>query len=72
MIQEDFSHLRFIYSRSSTEITIKTIKQFTMTIYRHGNMIEHEQFSEFFESHVLPVIFHVLPRGKMIQLITHF
>ena len=35
-------------------------------------MIEHEQFSEFSESHLLPFLFHVLPRGKMIQLTTHF
>ena len=31
-------------------------------------MIEHEQFSEFSESHLLPFMFYVLPRGKMIQL----
>ena len=30
MIQWDFSHLRFKYSRRSTEITINTIKQFIM------------------------------------------
>ena len=41
-------------------------------IYRHGNMIEHEQFSEFSESHLLPFMFCNLPRGKMIQLTTHF
>ena len=35
-------------------------------------MIEHEQFSEFTESHLLPFMFHVLPRGKMIQLTTLF
>ena len=41
-------------------------------IYRHGNMIEHEQFSDFSESHLLPFMFYVLPRGKMIQLTTNF
>ena len=30
IIQYDFSHLRFKYSRRSTEITINTIKQFIM------------------------------------------
>ena len=35
-------------------------------------MIEHEQFSEFSESHLLPLMFHVLRQGKMIQLTTHF
>ena len=35
-------------------------------------MIEHEQFSEFSESHLLPFMFYVLPRGKMIQFTTHF
>ena len=31
----------------------------------------HEQFSEFSESHLLPIMFYVLPRSKMIQLTTH-
>ena len=35
-------------------------------------MTEHEQFSEFSESHLLPFMFQVLPRGKMIQLTTHY
>ena len=35
-------------------------------------MIEHEQFSEFSESHVLLFMFHVLLQGKMIQLNTDF
>ena len=41
-------------------------------IYRHENMIEHEQFSIFYESHLLPFMLYVLPRGKMIQLTTIF
>ena len=35
-------------------------------------MIEQEQFSEFSESHLLPIMSYVLPQGKMIQLITRF
>ena len=35
-------------------------------------MIEHEQFSEFSESHLLPSMFDVLPRGKTIQLTSIF
>ena len=45
MIQKDFYHLRFIYLRRSTEITINTIRQFTMLYIATGNMIEHEQLT---------------------------